>query len=334
MRLRDESALQAVLEESDRVVTDQPPNAEAGPAALQHLITPAEHRFLRCHFPVPAVGDDHEIEVSGAVLNPRRLALADLRRMPSLTISVLTECAGNGRAHLDPPVAGEQWTSLAVSTGQWTGVPLRSLVELRDTAVEVVFSGADGTYQRSLPREVALDEATIVAWELNGEPIPAPFGGPVRLVVPGWYGMASVKWLARIEAVERPFQGEFQSRRYVYGPGNPVTRLRIKSMFAGLPRRVAAGSLVRVGGFAWGPDGVRGVDVEIDEERHAARLLGPALPHAWRWFELEWTPQRPGRYLVGSRATGPDGESQPDEAGWNPMGYGNNAVQRVEIVVT
>jgi sulfite oxidase len=333
MRLREESALLAVLEEGDRVVTQEPPNAEAGPSALLQLITPARDRFLRCHFPVPRLGDDHSVEIAGAVANPGILSVADLGRMPAVTLTVITECAGNGRANLEPPVPGEQWNHLAVSTAQWTGVPLRSLIELRETAVEVVFGGADGPYRRSLPREVALDEGTILAWEMNGAPIPPPFGGPLRLVVPGWYGMASVKWLARIEAVEQPFQGEFQSRRYVYGPGNPVTRLRIKSMFAELPGMIAAGSSLRLTGFAWGGDGVARVDVEIDGERHEARLVGPLLPHAWRRFELDWTPLSPGRYVLGCRATASSGESQPDEADWNPLGYGINAVQRVEVTV-
>src|SRR5438552_676458 len=113
----------------------------------------------------------------------------------------------------EPTVDGEQWTSRAVSTAQWPGVPLRSVLELRETAVEVVLAGADGgRYQRSLPREVALDAGTLLAYEMHGMPILAQFGGPIRLVVPDWYGMASVKWLARIEAVEKPFQGEYQTR--------------------------------------------------------------------------------------------------------------------------
>jgi DMSO/TMAO reductase YedYZ molybdopterin-dependent catalytic subunit len=169
---------------------------------------------------------------------------------------------------------------------------------------------------------------------MNGEPIPARFGGPLRLVVPGWYGMASVKWLARIEAVERPFAGEFQTRKYVYAPDRPVTRLRVKSMFVEVEEPVRAGVPVRLGGLAWGADGVRSVDVEIGRERHRARLVGPALPHAWRRFELDWTPVMPGLYVLGCRATDGNGEMQPDEPEWNALGYGNNAVQRLEVIVT
>jgi hypothetical protein len=146
--------------------------------------------------------------------------------------------------------------------------------------------------------------------------------------------MASVKWLDRIEAVEAPFHGEFQSRRYVYAPGVPVTRIRVKSMFTGVPDLVRAGQPVRIRGLAWGGDGVRGVEVEVLGERHEARLVGPVLPHAWRRFELDWTPPARGHYVLTCRATDMAGSSQPDEPEWNPLGYGINAIQRVEITAT
>ena len=212
-------------------------------------------------------------------------------------------------------------------------MPLQPLLDLKDTAVEVLFTGADGgRYQRSLPRDVALDPSTLLAYEMNGLPILRQFGGPLRLVVPGWYGMASVKWLERIEALEKPFHGEFQSRRYVYGPGQPVTRIRVKSMFTEIPDLVRTLTPVRLGGLAWSADGIRRVYVEIDGEPREARLVGPALPHAWRRFELDWIPEGPGRHLLTCRAVDELGRGQPDEAEWNPLGYGNNAVQRVEVI--
>jgi len=321
--------------EGRRVLSHEPANAEAAPDAFAGLITPANDRFVRCHYAIPDLRDDHVVRILGAVAQPRLLTVQQLRTLPPVTQTILTECAGNGRASLEPPVSGEQWTSRAVSTAQWTGVPLRSVLELRETAVEVVFAGADGgRYQRSLPREVALDAGTLLAYEMNGMPILAQFGGPMRLVVPDWYGMASVKWLARIEAVEKPFQGEYQTRRYVYAEGVPVTRIRIKSMFTDVPDLVPVGVPVRVIGLAWGGEGVRGVDVEIDGERHAARLVGPVLPHAWRRFELDWTPPARRRFVLACRATDTEGRSQPDDPEWNVLGYGNNAVQRVELVAT
>jgi len=207
------------------------------------------------------------------------------------------------------------------------------VLELRETAVEVLFTGADGGgYQRSLPREVAMDPGTLLAYEMNGSPIPPEFGGPVRLVVPGWYGMASVKWVDRIEAVEEPFQGEFQSQRYVYAPGVPVTRIRIKSMFTEAPEVVRAGVPVRIAGLAWGGEGIGRVEVEVDGELLEARLVGPVLPHAWRRFELEWAPRSVGPHVLVCRATDIQGQSQPDEPDWNELGYGNNAAQRIELV--
>jgi DMSO/TMAO reductase YedYZ molybdopterin-dependent catalytic subunit len=336
MRVSQEIERISVLaDEGRRIHSRHPANAEAPDGAFGRLITPAEERFLRCHFAIPQLGASHAIRISGAVATPRVLALPQMLRMPAVTETVVTECAGNGRASIHPRVSGEQWANRAVSTAQWTGVPVRSVLELRESAVEVVFTGADGgEYQRSLPREVAMDADTLLAWEMNGEPIPPRFGGPVRLVVPGWYGMASVKWLARIEAVERPFEGEFQTRKYVYAPGDPVTRLRIKSMFTGLDERVRAGSPIRICGLAWGGEGLARVVVEIDGRRHAARLVGPALPHAWRRFELRWTPKAPGRYSLTCRATDAEGNTQPDEPQWNELGYGNNAVQRVQILAT
>ncbi|HUJ26592.1 MAG TPA: molybdopterin-dependent oxidoreductase, partial [Myxococcales bacterium] len=240
------------------LIRSEPPNEEAGEGAFACLLTPAQRRFIRCNFPVPEMGPAQALEIAGAVIEPRRLSLSELRALRAVRLTVVTECAGNGRSHIVPPADGEPWRDGAVSTAQWTGVPLSSVLQLRDTAVEVVFTGADGgEYQRSLPREVAMDHGTLLAWEMNGAPIPPVFGGPLRLIVPGWYGMASVKWLARVEAVERPFEGKFQSGRYVYAPGVPVTRIRVKAMFTGV-------ATSRIAGLAWGGAGIAAVDVCVD----------------------------------------------------------------------
>ena len=319
--------------EHRRVLSRDPPNAEAAEGAFAHLLTPAAMRFVRCNFPVPRLDEAHQLEIAGEVSQAGRLPLAHLKTLPSVTLTVVTECAGNGRARIEPPVDGDPWRNGAVSVAQWTGVPLRSVLALKDTAVEVVFTGADGgAYQRSLPREIAMDPATLVAWEMNGTPIPARFGGPLRLVVPGWYGMASVKWLARIEAVTEPFRGHFQAERYVYGPSVPVTRIRVKSMFTDVPEAPRAGLPTRVTGLAWGGEGVARVEVGIDGEWNEARLVGPILPHAWRRFELHWTPPAPGRYRLCCRALGAHGETQPRNPLWNPLGYGANGIETRDVV--
>jgi DMSO/TMAO reductase YedYZ molybdopterin-dependent catalytic subunit len=318
-----------------RVLSRVPLIAEAGERAFARLVTPADQRFIRCHFEIPRLDEGHVLELAGSVVQPLRLSMRELRAMPWTMLTVTTECAGNGRATLTPLVEGEPWHDRAVSTAQWTGVPLPAVLEragLAEKAVELVFTGADGgEYQRSLPREVALDPSTLLAFEMNGTPIPPEFGAPLRLIVPGWYGMASVKWLARIEAVDRPFSGRFQWEKYVYGPGVPVTAIRIKSMFTGLPAAARAGSALRLTGLAWGGGGVERVDVAVDGRWQRARLVGPILQHAWRRFELHWTPPRPGRYLLACCATSARGETQPDTPVWNKGGYGANGIEKVAI---
>jgi DMSO/TMAO reductase YedYZ molybdopterin-dependent catalytic subunit len=321
---------EAVLQTEELLLGKEPPNAEAG--RLNQLITGAADRFVRSHYPVPLLGASHSLEIGGAVVEARRLGLRDLRALEPVTLTVTTECAGNWRTTLHPPTPGEQWNRGAISTAQWTGIPLRSLVQLRETAVELVFTGADGgEFQRSLPREAALDPSVLVAWEMNGEPIPPLFGGPLRLVVPGWYGMASVKWLARIEAVEKPFGGKYQTAKYVYAPGDPVTRMRPKAMFSEVPQIVRAGSPAVITGFAWSGTGIERVQVAIDGSFREARLVGPALPHAWRRFELRFTPPRPGKYSLRCRAFDASGEGQPEEPVWNELGYGANGIQELQI---
>jgi DMSO/TMAO reductase YedYZ molybdopterin-dependent catalytic subunit len=318
-----------------------PLNAETPPEGLVHFITPAKLRFVRNHFPVPHFGRQPALRIGGAVAQPLALSARDLSELPAVTLTVTTECAGNNRASVAPPVEGENWGSGAVSTAQWTGVPLRAILEkagLKETAVEVSFGGADAQYVRSLPLDKALDPDTIVAWEMNGAPIPARFGGPLRLIVPGWYGMASVKWLARIEALVEPFSGEFQSEKYHYAAGEPVSQMRVKSLLTEpASGQVVAREPLVIRGFAWGGEGgIAGVQIAVgrtDDDWREARLVGPALPHAWRRFELAWTPPWAGRYLLRSRATDRSGATQPDTPQWNEGGYGANAVQQVAVTV-
>jgi hypothetical protein len=143
--------------------------------------------------------------------------------------------------------------------------------------------------------------------------------------------MESVKWLARIEAVEAPFQGEFQSEKYVYAPGVPVSQMKVKSMFTGVPPKAPARAPMRIAGLAWGGKGIARVEVAVDGEWQEARLTGPVLPHAWRRFELQWTLPLPGLHRLRCRATDTAGETQPDRPCWNQLGYGMNAVEEIEI---
>lgn len=321
-------------------------NAETPVGALEQFITPVEYRFVRNHFPAPQIAPDHPVFIGGAVAHPLQLSPDELRAMHATTATVTTECAGNSRNTLVPPVQGEQWGQGAVATSQWTGVPLRDLLQragLKETALEILFAGADRGAQpgeqfiRSLPLDKALDPETLVAWEMNGAPIPLEFGGPLRLIVPGWYGMASVKWLERIEALEWPYAGPFQSESYVYAAGAPVTLMRPKSLFTEPARAsILRAGAVQLRGLAWAGRGLARVEISIgssDRDWRPARLLGPALPHAWRRFELVWNVSAKGRYALRCRATDLTGESQPDSPERNPLGYGANGVEQLAVTI-
>ena len=266
------------------------------------------------------------------------------------------ECAGNGRTRMTPVPPGHPWELGAVSTARFTGVPLRDVLERAGVdggAVEVAFAGADAgvtetgppaRFERSLPLDRAMDPDVLLAWEMNGEPLPPPHGFPLRLVVPGWYGVASVKWLAEIRVLDAPFDGFFQAERYVYrgeagvADGTPVTRMRVRALIAqpGEGERLPAGAATEIRGTAWsGEAPVRRVEVSVDGGAtwQDARLGDAESPYAAAPWSLAWTPPHAGRHLLLARATDEAGHVQPLEPVWNELGYGNNVVQRVEVEV-
>jgi DMSO/TMAO reductase YedYZ molybdopterin-dependent catalytic subunit len=263
------------------------------------------------------------------------------------------ECAGNSRLHLRPLPAGEPWSNGAVSTSRWMGYPLRLLLESAELdahAVEILVEGADsgvsshGTatgFGRSLPIAEAMRDDVLLAFELNGEPLDPAHGAPLRLIVPGWYGMASVKWVTRISALTRPFEGYFQTQRYVYEergkPTIPVTRMRVKSL---ITSPADGGSfergVIEIAGWAWSGNG-RIVRVEVAVDGGGgwcdAELHDSSSDHAWVPWSLQWVADQPGRHVLRSRATDSAGNSQPDVISWNRLGYGNNAVRASVITV-
>ncbi|HSR41843.1 MAG TPA: sulfite oxidase, partial [Longimicrobiales bacterium] len=282
--------------------------------------------------------------------------LEELRDRPTRTIEATLECAGNGRRLMSPTPGGTPWALGAVSTASFTGTPLAGLLEeagLRDEAVEVVTAGADagelpggerGPYARSLPLDVARDPDVLVAWAMDGEPLRTEHGAPLRLVVPGWYAMASVKWLVRVEAVTEPFVGPYQALRYVYvgerGTPHrlPVTRMRVRSLVARPAdgEVLGLGEQVRVAGSAWsGGRRVVRVEVSTDGGRswRDADLGEPPGPHAAVPWRLDWTPGEEGRHELVARATDDAGDRQPLAQRWNRYGYGNNVVHRVGVTV-
>lgn len=326
--------------------------------ALRHDVTPVGLHYLLNHFDVPYVASmDWQIAVGGKVARPRVLTLPDILRLPQQTLRVTLECAGNGRANISPRYQSMPWMLEAVGTAEWTGTPLRLVLEeagLADDAIEVVFTGADRgfdrgsehAFARSLTRDIALSGDALLVHAMNGLPLAPQHGYPLRLVVPGWYGMASVKWLTRIDAVSEPFRGHQQVGTYVYrerpgGPGVPVTHLRVRSLMAppGIPdfysrRRMVDAGRIPLMGRAWSGDGVpvTRVQVGIDGVWHDADLDPPAGRYAWRGWTFGWD-ARPGTYEIACRAEDANGQVQPLDARWDNGGFGNNAVQRVSVTV-
>src|SRR6188472_1285212 len=234
--------------------------------ALRRPITPIGMHYVLIHFDVPEIDPSaYALVVDGRVRRPLTLTLDELRARPAVTMPVMLECAGTGRAHLAPRPVSAPWHDEAIGCAEWTGTPLRGVLEdagLLDDAVEVLFTGHDRgvdqgveqDYQRSLPIAEALREDVLLAYAMNGQPLPPSHGFPLRLIVPEWYGMASVKWLRSITAITEPFQGVQQTQLYRYrrsadDPGTPVTRKRPRALMAppGLPEFLTRTRHVRAG---------------------------------------------------------------------------------------
>jgi DMSO/TMAO reductase YedYZ molybdopterin-dependent catalytic subunit len=329
--------------------------------ALRYDLTPAGLHYLLIHYDIPEIAAaDWRLGLDGLFREPREFDLAQLRGFKQATVRVTMECAGNGRARLDPRPVSQPWLVEAVGTAEWTGVPLKRVVEaaeLDPAARELVFTGADHgvergveqDYQRSLPLDVALHGDVLLAYEMNGQPLPPQHGFPVRLVVPGWYGMAHVKWLVGITAVAEPFEGFQQAVAYRYRqdpsePGEPVTRIAPRALLIppGFPdfmsrARVVHQGRVELRGRAWsGREPVASVQVSVDNgHTWAPADLAPPGEHRWAWrsWAFRWE-ATPGRHVLLARAIAADGEIQPDQQSWNRGGFANNAAQRVEVLCT
>jgi DMSO/TMAO reductase YedYZ molybdopterin-dependent catalytic subunit len=329
--------------------------------ALRYDVTPPGLHYVLTHYDIPAVDPaTWRLEVTGAVRTPLRLGLGDLLARPPVTSRVLLECAGNGRARYDPRPVSQPWLLEAVGCAEWTGTALGPLLEeagLSPAAVGVAFTGADHgiergveqDYARGLPLDEALRPETLLVWAMNGAPLPPQHGAPLRLVVPGWYGMQQVKWLTRIEVLEEPFAGYQNATAYrikvdADEDGEPVTRIRPRALLAppGWPdfmtreRFLHAGDVL-LSGRAWSGAGpVTRVEVSTDGgETWADAALAPAeaeQPFAWRSWSIPWH-ARPGRVELLARATDATGDVQPTEQRWNRQGMANNLVQRVPVTV-
>ena len=327
-----------------------PLNCETAlPALVGGAVMPTAHFYVRNHFPIPDLDSARwRLHVGGLVERPLSLGLAQLRAMPSASAVVTLECAGNGRAGLKPQAPGEQWGVGAVSTAEWAGVPLLEVLGragVQAAAREVLFRGADGGpvdghrgrvhFERSMLVEQLSRADALLAYAMNGEQLPVHHGYPLRLVVPGWYAVASVKWLTAIELIDRPFGGHFQVDRY-HIDGEPLTLQRVRSVIIEPePGRPVQPGDIMIRGVAWsGAAAIARVEVQIgDAPWRSARLVGECRRHAWQWWEHPVRLALAGGVTIRARATDLAGRTQPDRPQWNPLGYANNAVHQVRVSV-
>ena len=339
-------------------VESTPLIGETPDSALDSWLTPNSVFYIRNHFDSPAISDlqdtDWTIHVEGAIENPADISFSDLSKFPKRTLAVTLECAGNNRTDLTPKVPGNQFESGAVSTAVWAGVSLSQVIssfEIDTDAVELLFEGADSGkpepeentqhFQRSLPMTVATHPDTILAFEMNGEPIGVAHGGPLRLIVPGWYGMASVKWLQKITVLNTPYEGYFQTHKYMFRSEEnyerPVSVMRVKSLITS----PSSGTNLKefphsIGGFAWsGNAEIDTVEVSTDggSTWNPANFVGPSDKYSWRQWTFPWTNPNKGHYTLISRAKDKMGNLQPKESSWNELGYEVNGTKPICVNV-
>jgi DMSO/TMAO reductase YedYZ molybdopterin-dependent catalytic subunit len=341
----------------------EPENLEFPFSALKSFRTPTEHFYIRNHFSIPRLAvKDWRLRVEGAVERPLELTYEQLTQMSARSQLAMLECAGNGRGFLTPKTRGVQWELGAVGNAEWTGVPLAAVLEragVRHGAVEVILEGADSGeikdepkppgkihFARSLPLAKSRQPEVLLAYKMNGNDLPLSHGFPLRAVVAGWYGMASIKWLTRIIVTDRPFQGFFQTLDYSYfqRPDGlpslvPVTEMEVKAEIARPARQevIPAKSDYHIHGAAWaGESEVARVEVSTDGGRRwsAARLLGQPIQRSWRLWEFTWqTPEQAGPLTLLARATDQRGRTQPLKRDLDRRGYMISHVLPIEVQV-
>jgi DMSO/TMAO reductase YedYZ molybdopterin-dependent catalytic subunit len=304
--------------------------------------------FIRSHGPSAKLDDlsRYQLQVVGHVDQPLTLSLDDLKAMPQRTFQSCLECSGNGRGFFSPAANGGQWRNDAIGNAEWSGVPLHEVLAkagVKDGAVDVVSQGGDfPEMQRGLPIDVAMGVDTLLVLQMNGEDLPAPHGGPVRLFVPGWGGIASTKWLIGLTVLDRPFEGDFNVKNYIVIDAQgrtlrPVREMPVSSaIWTPADGADLKAGTVPVAGYAWsGLGGIAKVEISTDNGLNwtEANITQSGGEHSWARFEYSWD-AKPGPTGLLTRATDDRGTSQPDQVPWNQLGYQYNAVQRVLVTVT
>lgn len=348
------------------LLTSRPPQLETPIKYFESAITPNEAFYVRYHIPPPATVDlsTWRLKVGGHLDKPIELSLDDLQsKFPRASVVAVNQCSGNGRGYFSPRVFGGQWGSGAMGNAEWTGVRLRDILsaaDVRQGAVEVSFNGLDQPVIPATPdfikslsiSRIMQDPNVLVAYQMNGQPLPMLNGFPARLIVPGWYATYWVKHLSEITVLDHEFEGFWMRKAYLIpdtpcgcvAPGStpshtvPINRMDVRSLMI-VPsdgELLAAKKPVTLKGIAFdGGDGIKQVMVSSDDGANwqSAELGRDLGNYSFREWHLQWTPPRAGSYRLLVRATNRNGESQPSEALWNPAGYLRNVVEHIDVVV-
>ena len=340
---------------------EDPLNLEMPFSTLDSFITPTKSFYVRTHFPIPKIDKQTwRLRVEGEVEKSFEISHDELLKIESCKIPATLECAGNNRNFLEPKVKGVQWGLGAVGTAEWTGVVLSILLDraiVRPTAHEVILEGADRgklddpkspagelRFARSIPLEKA--SSVLLAYKMNDVDLPPEHGFPVRAIIPGWYAMASIKWLQRIIVADQPFTGYFQTLDYAFWKKRgdmaervPLSEMQTKAEIA-RPMKgeiVPANSNVRVHGAAWATNGeIMKVELSTDggSAWNDAKLLGEAKVNAWQLWEFNWkTPAKPGKQTLTARATDSRGRTQLAERDPDRGTYMINHLLPIEVEV-
>jgi DMSO/TMAO reductase YedYZ molybdopterin-dependent catalytic subunit len=355
------SSKDAKSQEERIVRSEDPLNLEMPFEQLDGFITPIKSFYVRTHFPIPKIDKiEWRLRIEGEVEKPFEIGYDDLLKLGSRKIPATLECAGNNRNFLEPKVKGVQWGLGAVGNADWTGVPLSILLDragIKSRAREIIFEGADRGrledpksprgeihFARSIPLEKARD--VLLAYKMNGVDLPPEHGFPVRAIIPGWYAVASIKWLQRIIVTDKPFNGYYQTLDYAFWSrrGNdaqltPLSELEIKAEISRpKPNEVVqANSNFRVQGAAWTGQGeITKVELSVDNGKtwSDAKLLGESKPNAWRLWEFDWTtPSTGGKATLIARATDSTGQTQPSDRDPDRGTYMINHLLPIEVEV-
>lgn len=343
------------------VHSDFPEDLESLPEYLSTWITPNDSFFVRQHLPRPkSDAASHRIEIGGMVKQNAALSIADLRALPQTTLPAVLECAGNGRGFYRPRMPGLQWSKGAIGNAEWRGPRLIDVLAKAGASPQAAYADFNGLdvgvgktpdFIRSIPMRKTLHPSTILALDMNGVPLPDLHGGPVRLIVPGWDGASWVKWVAKIDLVDKINPGFYMNPAYRY-PNTPVAPgsaakpedlgvlegMAVKSFFArpADQARAAVGQALTLTGPAWaGENKIVRVEVSTDggASWRLASLSAKDFQFSWRIWSSQWKPAKPGYYTLCCRATDSAGRMQPIEAVWNPSGYLWNAIDRIGVLV-